>query len=105
MATKRVVLKNKDGDYLLPYTGEMPYGAMLMLAGTAPTGWLLANGQEVSRTTYANLFLAIGTDYGSGNGSTTFNLPKLNDETFIQGGNSGIYTLPMRWYIFAGGAE
>lgn len=44
---------------------------------TATTGWLLCRGQAVSRTTYAALFSAIGTDYGSGDGSTTFNLPDL----------------------------
>jgi len=42
---------------------------------TAPTGYLLENGAAVSRTTYAELFAAIGTTYGAGNGSTTFNLP------------------------------
>ncbi|MFZ5548072.1 MAG: phage tail protein [Pseudomonadota bacterium] len=42
---------------------------------TAPTGWLKCNGAQVSRTTYAALFAAIGTTYGAGNGSTTFHLP------------------------------
>lgn len=44
---------------------------------TAPTGWLLCDGAAVSRTTYAHLFSAIGTAYGAGNGSTTFNVPDL----------------------------
>lgn len=44
-------------------------------AATAPAGWLKANGAQVSRTTYAALFAAIGTTYGAGDGSTTFNLP------------------------------
>ena len=58
---------------------------------TAPTGWLLCNGQEVSRTTYAALFAAIGTTYGAGNGSTTFNLPDCRNE-FFRGwdGNTGV---------------
>lgn len=43
--------------------------------GNLPDGWLLADGREVSRTEYADLFAVIGTDYGSGDGSTTFNLP------------------------------
>jgi phage-related tail fiber protein len=47
---------------------------------TAPAGWLKANGAAVSRTDYADLFAAIGTTYGSGNGSTTFNLPDLRGE-------------------------
>jgi len=44
----------------------------------APSGYLLCNGQAVSRTTYANLFAVIGTTYGAGNGSTTFNVPNLS---------------------------
>jgi microcystin-dependent protein len=51
---------------------------------SAPTGWLKANGAAVSRTTYASLFSAIGTTYGSGDGSTTFNLPDLRGE-FVRG--------------------
>jgi microcystin-dependent protein len=51
-------------------------GTVLDFAGsTAPTGWLLCYGQAVSRTDYAPLFAAIGTTYGAGDGSTTFNLP------------------------------
>jgi len=46
-------------------------------AATAPAGWLLCDGTAVSRTTYADLFAAIGTTYGAGDGSTTFNLPNL----------------------------
>lgn len=45
-----------------------------------PTGWLKANGAAISRTTYANLFAAISTTYGAGNGSTTFNVPELRGE-------------------------
>jgi microcystin-dependent protein len=53
-----------------------PPGTMVDYAGvTPPPGWLLCYGQEVSRTSYARLFTAIGTTYGSGNGTTTFNLP------------------------------
>jgi len=58
--------------------GLAPTGVVLPFAGTAaPTGWLLCAGQAVSRTTYAALFAAIGTTYGTGDGSTTFNLPDL----------------------------
>lgn len=45
-----------------------------------PTGWLKANGAELSRTTYAGLFAVIGTTFGAGDGSTTFNLPDLRGE-------------------------
>jgi microcystin-dependent protein len=55
-----------------------PVGSMKLLGtSTIPTGWLLCNDQAVSRTTYADLFAAIGTAYGVGNGSTTFNVPDL----------------------------
>lgn len=55
-----------------------PVGSMVEWpAATAPQGWLLARGQAVSRTTYAELFALIGTTYGSGNGSSTFNLPDM----------------------------
>lgn len=55
---------------------HVPAGSMMPYAGaTAPAGWLLCYGQTVSRTSYAALFTAIGTTYGSGDGSTTFNLP------------------------------
>jgi microcystin-dependent protein len=56
----------------------VPSGAVVPFAGSAtPAGWLLCYGQAVSRTTYAALFGAIGTAFGSGDGSTTFNLPDL----------------------------
>lgn len=55
-----------------------PTGVVVPFAGTsAPTGWLLSFGQAVSRTTYAALFAVVGTTYGAGDGSTTFNLPDL----------------------------
>lgn len=58
--------------------GVVPSGAVLPFAGaTAPAGYFLCYGQAVSRTTYAVLFAAIGTTWGAGDGSTTFNLPDL----------------------------
>ncbi|WP_256584472.1 phage tail protein [Pseudomonas sp. SWI6] len=51
---------------------------------TAPAGWLKANGAAVSRTAYAQLFAAIGTQFGAGDGSSTFNLPDMRGE-FIRG--------------------
>ncbi len=58
----------------------VPAGVMVPFAGSsAPSGWLLCNGQAVSRTTYASLFAAIGTLYGPGDGIATFNLPTMND--------------------------
>ncbi len=56
----------------------MPVGVMLPFGGSsAPVGYLLCDGAEVSRTTYARLFAVIGTTYGPGDGSATFNLPNL----------------------------
>lgn len=61
-----------------------PTGAMLLYAGnTVPTGFLLCDGRAVSRTTYAALFAAIGTTHGSGDGSTTFNLPDMRGRTAV----------------------
>lgn len=55
-----------------------PVGSMQAYAGsTAPTHWLLCAGQAVSRTTYKPLYDVIGTTYGAGDASTTFNLPDL----------------------------
>jgi microcystin-dependent protein len=58
--------------------GLAPTGTVLPFAGSAaPTGWLLCFGQAVSRTTFASLFTAISTTYGTGDGSTTFGIPDL----------------------------
>lgn len=53
-----------------------------------PAGWLRCNGAAVSRTTYADLFAAIGTRFGAGNGATTFNVPDLRGE-FVRGLDEG----------------
>jgi microcystin-dependent protein len=56
----------------------VPSGTVSQTArATAPTGYLLCDGSAISRTTYASLFDAIGTAYGTGDGSTTFNIPNL----------------------------
>lgn len=58
---------------------SVPTGVILAFGGsTAPTGFLLCDGSAVSRTDYADLFDVIGTTYGSGDGSTTFNVPNLS---------------------------
>jgi len=55
-------------------------GALIMWpTGTAPSGYLLCNGAAVSRTTYASLFAVVGTTFGAGNGSTTFNTPNYTN--------------------------
>ena len=65
---------------------SVPTG-MISAFHTVPDGWLQCNGAAVSRTTYAALFAVIGTKYGSGDGSTTFNLPNLHHK-FIEGTNT-----------------
>lgn len=67
-----------DTGFVMPFAGS-----------TAPEGWLICDGSAVSRTAYSNLYSAIGTTYGSGDGSTTFNLPDLREATPKGTGLSG----------------
>ena len=67
----------------------VPAGAIVYFAmNTPPSGWVKADGTAVSRTTYAALFAAIGTTFGVGDGSTTFNLPDIRGE-FMRGWDDG----------------
>lgn len=62
----------------------IPAGMIMPSARSdAPSGWLLCNGTAVSRTTYTDLFVALGTTYGAGDGSTTFNLPNLKGRVIV----------------------
>lgn len=70
LVTPRITLD--EGDNVVPTGMIVAFGA-----AAAPTGWLLCDGSAVSRTTHASLFAAIGTTYGVGDGSTTFNVPDL----------------------------
>lgn len=96
-------LQSDMSEYKLSYTGEKvnellqavdekqsrwdsvsQAGIILAYAGaSAPSGYLLCNGRAVSRTTYAALFAVIGTTYGSGDGSNTFNLPDLRGRVAV----------------------
>ena len=72
------------------WVGIVPSGSLQPFAGaTAPNGWLMCFGQAISRTTYADLFAAIGTTHGVGNGSTTFNVPDLRGRTIAGKDNMG----------------
>lgn len=80
---------NVDGSITNEFKAEVaqfstPTG-MLMYSLTLSVGegWLLCDGSEVSRTTYANLFTAIGTRYGAGDGSSTFTLPDLRGRSLL----------------------
>lgn len=60
----------------------LPVGSLIPSFATSMVGYLLCNGAAVSRTTYENLFAIIGTAFGAGDGSTTFNLPDFRNKTF-----------------------
>lgn len=72
-----------------PWESIPAIGTILPFAGanSIPEGYLVCDGSAISRTTYAQLYNVIGTTYGAGDGSTTFNLPNLTDK-FIQGSNT-----------------
>jgi microcystin-dependent protein len=79
-------------------TAALPPGTINMFAGaTAPTGWLLCDGSAILRSTYTTLFAVIGTTYGAGDGSTTFNLPDLRGRVAVgyaaSGGHADVSTL------------
>ena len=92
---------NQWQEIILPPSGDtLPIGAITEFAGvTPPSGWLICDGRAISRTTYSELFGVIGTTYGSGDESTTFNIPdytgkigvglKSNDSNFNVLGATG----------------
>jgi microcystin-dependent protein len=85
---------------------QLPIGTTIPFAGaTLPesSGYLICDGSAVSRSIYANLFLVIGTNYGSGDGSTTFNLPDLRGRSVIGAGQGN--GLSNRNLGTTGGAE
>lgn len=72
-------VQNKVGDI----TGKVEWFAR----SSAPTGYLIANGAAISRSTYSALFAAIGTTFGSGDGATTFNLPDMRNRMPVGSGS------------------
>ncbi|WP_147819740.1 phage tail protein [Salidesulfovibrio onnuriiensis] len=90
------VMRQRNGDdtgwidlFAANAVAAVPVGTVNAIAGAAiPDGWLECDGAEVSRTQYADLFGQIGTIYGVGDGSSTFNLPDLRGE-FIRGLDNG----------------
>ena len=87
----------------LPYAYlniDYPVGFIGMLAGDILSpGWMFCNGAAVSRSEYAQLFASLGTRYGSGDGTTTFNLPNLQDKLLNAGGDNGGEALAFINYI------
>jgi microcystin-dependent protein len=78
-----------SGNLSFQIVAGVPSGSVFCMAvATVPSGYLECNGAAVSRTTYAALFAIIGTTYGTGNGSSTFNLPDLRGE-FVRGFDHG----------------
>ncbi len=98
----KIVATGSDGRIhpsLIGIVGEVKLFAM----ATLPTGWLACDGSAVSRTTYPTLFAAIGTTWGAGNGSSTFNLPDLRGRTPVGSGQGT--SLTNRTLGGTGGAE
>jgi microcystin-dependent protein len=81
-------------------TAPAPTGSVMMFgSNSAPSGWQLCNGTALSRTTFAALFAVIGTTYGAGDGSTTFNVPNMTSrvarhDTANMGQTGGAATHP-----------
>jgi microcystin-dependent protein len=89
--TERLVGRDDDGDFkillqtLINAISGIPSGIIMPYGGTsAPSGYLDCDGSEISRTTYADLFTAIGTTWGVGDGVNTFNVPDLQG-AFLRG--------------------
>jgi len=85
-ASSTVTLLNATVDIL-------PAGVVMASAGTLAAGWLECNGAAVSRTTYVTLFNVLGTGYGAGDGSTTFNLPNMSRRVIMGRGGSSTATI------------
>lgn len=75
-------------EYQIPVGTILPYGG-----SSIPTGFFGCDGSAISRTDYARLFDKIGTTYGTGDGSTTFNIPDFTDKTFWGGTTSNVGTV------------
>ena len=86
-----VTWKKISGNAPVYWEPAPPIGSVVAFAGSiAPSGYLICDGSAVSRSTYAKLFAIIGTTYGSGNGSTTFNVPDLRGRVAV-GKNAGSF--------------
>ena len=80
---------NGSGELSFTTVQGVPSGSVFCMAvATVPSGYLECNGAEISRTTFAALFAVIGTAYGTGNTTTTFNIPDLRGE-FVRGFDNG----------------
>lgn len=88
MKVKRVDIKGNLYD-IEAFISPIPVGTVLPFTGnTEPEGFLFAEGQEVLRNAYPNLFAIIGTTYGAGDGATTFNLPDYREMVLVGAGQN-----------------
>lgn len=88
MKIRQVDIKGEVYD-IEAYENPIPTGSVFPFPGiTAPEGFLLCNGQEVSRFTYAKLYKVLGDTYGAGDGLTTFNLPDYREVTLVGAGQN-----------------
>ena len=102
-----------NGSGSLSWGFGTPSGSIMPYAGaSAPSGWLLSYGQAISRSTYSALFSVVGTTYGVGDGSTTFNIPDLRGRTIagqddMGGASANRLTTPINGDTLgaAGGSE
>jgi microcystin-dependent protein len=83
------VLTSDGSGWVSSAPNYVPTGGMVMWGtASAPSGYLLCNGSAVSRSTYSALFAVVGTAFGSGDGSTTFNLPDFRDRFPVGAGTT-----------------
>lgn len=88
MKITRINIKGEVYD-IEAYENPIPTGSVIPFAGiAAPEGFLLCNGQEASRVTYARLYGVIGDTYGAGDGTTTFNVPDYREITLVGAGQN-----------------
>lgn len=93
-STARSILDDDDIATVRETIGVAPTGTIYTYAGTSvPEGFLECDGSTISRTTYADLFAAIGETWGNGDGSTTFEIPNLPRHAMVGSGGSGTATL------------
>jgi microcystin-dependent protein len=89
VGTSGNVLTSDGSAWVSSAPSYVPTGGMMMWGtASAPTGYLLCNGAAVSRSTYSALFAVLGTAYGSGDGSTTFNVPDFRDRFPVGAGTT-----------------
>jgi microcystin-dependent protein len=89
VGTSGNVLTSNGSAWVSSAPNYVPTGGMMMWGtASAPTGYLLCNGAAVSRSTYSALFAVLGTAYGSGDGSTTFNVPDFRNRFPVGAGTT-----------------